>query len=147
MYSFKDKLEIPLTVTVNTQYQRELWCLHIVRQMYRHNPYIIQPAFARVTYCKWSTSYGSVCGWGKQPSGVDGHPHRIPIPDLAGWDRPFCPGPAHGLGTTQSVSALQKVRAGAWICHWPSDQEQAPPREVTAPEILFSNNNLLCFTY
>lgn len=75
MHSFKGKLEILLIVTVNTQYQRALWCLCIVRQRYRHDPYIIQPAFARVTYCKWST--GSVGVWlrKKQPSGADGHPH------------------------------------------------------------------------
>lgn len=55
-----------------------MWCLCTVRQMYRLNPCIIQPAFARVTCCKQSTSCRLVRGSGKQPSGVDGHPNPWP---------------------------------------------------------------------
>jgi len=70
-----------------------------------------------------------------------------PSPDLTGRDHLFCPGPARRPGTARSLPTLHKVCAGARIWHWPSDQELASPREVTPPEMLPPNNNLLCFTY
>lgn len=111
--------------------------------MYRHNPHTIQPAFACVTTASGAQAMGRCVAQESSPQEWMG----TTIPDLTGWNRPFCPGPAHGLGTTQRLSAPQKVCAGAQIWQLPPDREQTSPEEVIAPEVLFLNTNLLCFIY
>lgn len=143
MYSFKDKPQIPLIATVNTQYQRAVVLMHckadVQTQTIYHPTCICTCDQLQVEHKPW-------VGMWLRKAAVG-----------SGWASPFLTSQDETGHSTLSLhmgwallSPCQPYKGSVPVHGFgigPLDHEQASPRKVTAPKTLFPNISLLCFTY